>query len=397
MENIVVDRPNLQPETVPVAEASVGLDAIAAKMAAMRNHVAATIQPGTGTNAEAKAKAPVAPQGVEVKDENPESDTNLIEPEVAEPEAEYSESIDEADAPQEVSQANSTEAEVIDFLDFAETHPNAKFKFMRNGKEIEIDAKKAAAILGQGAAISEEARQLKIQKAEFDEYLQTKKTETDGLMLAMEFTVRPQLQKAYDDIIKVQQYQNVFKQQLAQTSDPAQQAKIQASMQQNERYLQQVAQTVNTLKPNVEQFYQMRSNQVREVLENNRKQFQDKELRNSAIYEETRDKIAKGWAAANNQMVPGVNNIDLIASDEHILSLLRDGLKYRDRPKSKTAGSSFAAVTTRNTRSSVPSGRQGDEVSSLREKAKSGDKKAADNLLVAQLSALRAARGGARR
>jgi hypothetical protein len=45
----------------------------------------------------------------------------------------------------------------------------------------------------------------------------------------------------------------------------------------------------------------------------------------------------------------------------------------------------------------VPSGRQGDEVSSLREKAKSGDKKAADNLLVAQLSALRAARGGARR
>ena len=168
-------------------------------------------------------------------------------------------------------------------------------------------------------------------------------------------------------------------------------------MQQNERYLQQVAQTVNTLKPNVEQFYQMRSNQVREVLENNRKQFQDKELRNSAIYEETRDKIAKGWAAANNQMVPGVNNIDLIASDEHILSLLRDGLKYRDRPKSKTAGSSFAAVTTRNTRSSVPSGRQGDEVSSLREKAKSGDKKAADNLLVAQLSALRAARGGARR
>jgi hypothetical protein len=91
-------------------------------------------------------------------------------------------------------------------------------------------------------------------------------------------------------------------------------------------------------------------------------------------------------------MVPGVDNIDLISSDEHILSLLRDGLKYRDRPKAKSAGSSIAALTTRNTRSSVPSGRQQDEVSSLREKAKSGDKKAADNLLVAQLSALRAQR-----
>lgn len=393
MDNLVQDIPNLTPETVPVQN-STGLDAIAQKMAAMRNQTLATIPTEAGANAQAKATAPVAPEGSEVLDD----DTNLVQPEVAEPEAEYEvEGNEESDAPEEVSTEDTSQAEVIDFLEFAEAHPDAKFKFMRNGKEIEIDAKKAAAILGQGAAISEDARQLKIEKAEFDEYKKVKQSETEGLFLAMEFTVRPQLQKAYDEIIKVQQYQNVFKQQLAQTSDPAQQAKIQASMQQNERYLQQVAQTVNTLKPNVEQFYQMRSNQVREVLESNRKQFQDKELRNSAIYEETRDKIAKGWAAANNQMVPGVNNIDLIASDEHILSLLRDGLKYRDRPKSKTAGSSFAAVTTRNTRSSVPSGRQGDEVSSLREKAKSGDKKAADNLLVAQLSALRAARGGARR
>ena len=45
MENIVLDTPNLQqPEVVPVKEASVGLDAIAAKMAAMRNQVAATTQ-----------------------------------------------------------------------------------------------------------------------------------------------------------------------------------------------------------------------------------------------------------------------------------------------------------------------------------------------------------------
>ena len=298
MENIVIDKPNLQTETVPVKEASVGLDAIAAKMAAMRNQVAATIEPGTGTPAEAKAEAPVAPPGVEVKDEDPENDTNLIEPEIVESEAEYADDgYGEAEAQDDpVSSADTTQAEVIDFLEFAETHPNAKFKFMRNGKEIEIDAKKAASILGQGAAISEEARQLKVQRAEFDEYLTNKKAETDGLMLAMEFTVRPQLQKAYDEVIKVQQYQNTFRQQLAQTRDPVQQAQIQANMQQNEQYLQRMSQTINRLKPNLEQFYQLRSNQVREVLDSNRKGFQDKELRNAAIYDEVRGKIAKDWA-----------------------------------------------------------------------------------------------------
>ena len=393
MDTLVQDTPNLQPETVPVKEASIGLDAIAQKMAAMRNQIPATNQPGTGSPDEAKSEAPVAPNGVEVADEDPDSNINLIEPEVADLEAKYSEEAsDNVDAPEEVSQTDSSEAEVIDFLEFAETHPNAKFKFMRNGKEIEIDAKKAAAILGQGAAISEEARQLKVQKAEFDEYLTNKKAETDGLMLAMEFTVRPQLQKAYDEVIKVQQYQNVFRQQLAQTNDPVQQAQIQANMQQNDAYLQKIGGTINRLKPNLEQFYQLRSNQVKEVLETNRKEFQDKELRNSAIYEEVRDKVSKGWAAAKNQLVPGVNNIDLVTSDEHILSLIRDGLKYRDRPKAKSAGNSIAALTTRKTGSSMPAGKQQDEVSRLREQAKGGDKKAADNLLVAQLQAIRAKR-----
>lgn len=393
MDTVVNDIPNLAPEVVPVKEASQGLDSvIAAKMAAMRNQVAANLPAGTGSSDEAKAEAPVAPKGVEVQDEDPDSNINLIEPEVAEPEAQYDEGNEEEEAPEEVSQSDSSQAEVIDFLEFAENNPNAKFKFMRNGKEIEIDAKKAAAILGQGAAISEEARQLKIQKAEFDEYSVAKRAETDGLMLAMEFTVRPQLQRAYDEIIKVQQYQNTFKQQLAQTADPAQQAQIYANMQQNEAYLQRMGQTVNKLKPNLEQFYQLRSNQVREVLENNRTQFQDKELRNKAIFEEVREKVAKNWQGAKNQLVPGVDNLDLVTSDEHILSLIRDGLKYRDRPKAKAAGNSIAALTTRKSGSSIPSGRNQDQVSSLREKARGGDMKAADNLLMAQLSAIRAKR-----
>jgi len=205
MDNIVSDKPNLQVETVPVKEAASGLDAIAQKMAAMksetlRNQMRATEPAATGLSEDSQSHTPVAPEGVDVDDSN----IDFIEPEVAETSDEYTEGNDEEAAPQEVevSESDSSQADIIDFLEFAEQHPNAKFKFKRNGKEIEIDAKKAASILGQGAAISEDARQLKVERAEFDEYLNSKRSETEGLLLAMEFTVRPQLQRAYDEIIK---------------------------------------------------------------------------------------------------------------------------------------------------------------------------------------------------
>ena len=197
MDTNVADKPNLTAETVPVQEVSSGLDSIAAKMAAMReqtmrNQITATKPTETGSPASAEAEAPVAPEGV--------SD-DITEPEVAASDAEDSESHDDAEAQEDpVSSEDSTSEELIDFIEFAETNPNAKFKFMRNGKEVVIDAKKAAAILGQGAAISEDARQLKVERAEFDEYLKEKQSQTEGLLLAMEFTVRPQLQKAYDEI-----------------------------------------------------------------------------------------------------------------------------------------------------------------------------------------------------
>ena len=298
---------------------------------------------------------------------------------------------EEEDAPAEVSESESSSEDIIDFLEFAEQHPNAKFKFKRNGKEIEVDAKKAAAILGQGAAISEDARQLKIERAEFDEYLNNKRAETEGLLLAMEFTVQPQLQKAYDEILKVQGYQNTFQQQLAQTQDPAARARIAANLQQNERYLEQQAHTINQLKPRVDEFYKMRGEQVRGVLETTRKNFSDKELRNEYVYNEIRDKVSKDWAGARRQLVPGVDNIDLIASDEHILGLLRDGLKYRDRPKAKQAGGSLAALTQKRSGSSI-SGKS--QLSDLEQKAKAGDRNAQDNLLTLKMQALRAQRGG---
>lgn len=390
MDTIVNDSPNLTPETVPVENVSQGLDSIAQKMAAMktqtlRNQVQVTKPAEAGSSKPASDEVPVAPEGVEVLDDNSDS---VLEPEVAVPEEEDIEyASEEEEAPAEVSQSDSSDAEIIDFIEFANEHPNAKFKFKRNGKEIEIDAKKAAAILGQGAAISEDARQLKIQKSEFDEYLSKKQAETEGLLLAMEFTVKPQLQKAYDEIVKTQNYQAVFQQQLASTQDPAARARIEASMQQNERYIAQQGQTINQLKPNVDQFYEIRKQQVNEILTNNRKSFQDKELRNEYVYNEIREKIAKGWAGAKGQLVPGVDNLDLISADEHIVSLLRDGLKYRDRPKAKSAGSSIAALTTRRSGTAISAGK--DEMSTLQEKARSGDKKAQDNLLVAKMNALR--------
>jgi len=262
---------------------------------------------------------------------------------------------------------------------------------MRNGKEVVIDAKKAAAILGQGGAIHEEARQLKIQRSEFDEYLKEQRSRQEGLTLAMEFTIQPKLQQAYDEIIKTQNYQTTFQQQLETTTDPAQQARIRASMAQNERYIAQQGQVISQLKPAVEQFYEIRREQVANVIDSNRKQFKDKELKNEYVFNELREKLTKGWAGAEAQLIPGIKNIDLVSSDEFLMGLVRDGLKFRDRPKSTATG---ANTFTKKAGASVSNRSNESNIESLRERAKGGDKKAADNLLVAQLNKLRAARTG---
>ena len=359
------------------------LDSIASKMAAMReqterNLLRATEQTATGT-AEESAE-PVAP------------DSEV--PEVADTEDyEYASDDLNTDAPEEVSpeESNSSADELIDFIEFAETNPNAKFKFTRNGKEVVIDAKRAAAILGQGGAIHEDARQLKVERAEFDEYLQAQRAQQEGLTLAMEFTVEPRLQGAYDEIVKTQGFQTTFQQQLAATQDPGQRARIQASMRQNEQYIRQQQQVIGQLKPAVDQFRQVRKNQVSERLDAARKSFQDKELKNEYVYNELRDKVAKVWPEARSEIIPGIANIDLISSDENLLALVRDGLKYRSKPTTKSAGSSMAALTQR--RGGSTGGRnQDDGINKLREQAKAGDKKAGDNLLVQRLQQIRGGR-----
>ena len=380
--------PNTDTGAVANQSAVPSLESIAAKMTAMRNEtlrnqIGATETTATGVDDVAEETSnPVAPSGnadAEVGDTN---------------DTEYASDSQEADAPEEVStDSNDSQAnELIDFVEFAETNPNAKFKFMKNGKEVVIDAKKAASILGQGSAIHEEARELKVQKAEFDEYLKETYARQEGLTLAMEFTIQPKLQNAYDEILKTQNYQTTFQQQLARTQDPGHRARIQASMNQNEQYIRQQQGMISQIQPAVDQFRQVRAQQVSQRLDSSRKAFTDKELKNEYVFNEIRDKVGKLWPHAKQEIIPGVPNIDLISSDEALLSLVRDGLRYRDKPSTKSAGSSMAALTSRKGSSNTGKG-SNDNIDKLREQAKSGDKKAGDNLLMAQLQRLKSGRG----
>jgi len=365
------------------------LGSIAEKMTAMRemtqrNQIRATEETATGQEeSKAEASSPVAP--------NVPEDDDIFAPELTEGNEEEFAQTDESVSEPETSEDTSAD-ELIDFIEFAETNPNAKFKFTRNGKEIVVDAKRAAAILGQGGAIHEDARQLKIERAEFDEYLQSKRAEQEGLTLAMEFVVQPRLQSAYDEIMKTQGYQTVFQQQLASTQDAGQRARIEASMRQNETYIRQQQAVIQQMKPNVDQFREVRRQQVAERLDQNRRSFQDKELKNEYVYNELRDKVAKIWPEARQELIPGIANIDLISSDEALMSLVRDGLKFRNASKPRSAGASIAQLTTRKGSSTQRSSDDG--VSKLREQAKAGDKKAGDNLLVQRLAQIRGNRGG---
>ena len=385
--------PNATPSSAVTDQPAVpSLDSIADKMTAMRqgterNQMKATEQPATGQDEEANDTS--GPEVLTFEEEAPEVEESQdnIEEDTLEADAQDNELVSTDDS-------ENVADELIDFIEFSETNPNAKFKFMRNGKEVIIDSKKAAAILGQGSAIHEDARQLKIDRAEFDESMKDARARQEGLNLAMEFTVQPKLQKAYDEILKTQQYQTVFNKQLRQTNDPAEHARIQASMQQNEQYINGMQQEITSLQPAVTQFRSIRAKQVTQHLESARKNFTDKELKNQHLYQELRDNVSKIWKHAKAETIPGVANIDLISSDEEILSLVRDGLRYRDKPKNtRSAGSSMAQLTNRKG-GSQGQRNQNQGIDKLREQANSGDKKAADNLLVAQLNRIRQQRGG---
>ena len=277
--------------------------------------------------------------------------------------------------------------EGVNFLEFAEANPDMVLRIPNKDAEggfVELTASKAAAILGQGSAIHENARKLKAEKAEFEEFQAKRKSELDGLQIGLELTVVPQLQSAADELITLQQYNQRWEQIRNQATDEIERSRAEAAIRQNSQLIEEKAQFIKSNRPKVEQFYAVRSQYVQEQLEQARQSFKDKELSNPVYFEEVREKLKKDWKSAEGSYIPGVKNIDLLSSDEHILGLIRDGMKFREGPKVKNAGGSLAAsnrpVSKAKTSPTPPS-------QQLQERAAKGDKRAAQDLLAAMLAA----------
>lgn len=346
-------------------------DAIAAMIAANRrnNPQPDGSSPPPAGQEEAKAESPEAAPEVEAEPE----DSIVNETDAADSES-------EAEPSEEVSEA-------VNFLEFAKENPNLTLRIPNKDAEggfIEVTAEKAASILGQGSAIHENARKLKAERAEFEEFEAKRRNELDGLQIGLELTIVPQLQTAADELVTLQQYNQQWGKILQNATDPAEKAQAEAAIRQNAELIEEKSQFIKTNRPNVEQFYQQRRAFVQETLDKARQSFTDKELSNKAIFGEIREKLAKDWKAANTAFVPGVPNIDLVSSDEYLLSLIRDGLKFREGPKVRNAGGSLAAANKVVAKAKTA---PESDVEKLQKQAKSGDKNATRDLLATMLAA----------
>ena len=351
-------------------------DAIAAMIAANRQRTDSQPEGSTAPPAgqeEAKAPSPEAA---------PE--------EVAEPEDSNVQTEESADSEVEDEPTDGVSSDSINFLEFAEANPDMMWKIPNKdapGGFVEVPVSKAAAILGQGSAIHENARKLKAEKAEFEEFQANRQKEIDGLQIGLELTIVPQLKNTAEELITLQGYNQQWQQILNNATDEARKAEAEAAIRQNAELIQEKAAFLKENRPKVEQFYAHRSAEVQKQLEQARQSFKDKELSNKANFEELREKLSKDWGNASHSYIPGVANLDLVSSDEYLLGLIRDGMKFREGPKVvKNAGGSLAAVTK-------PVGRAKtapkDEATELQERAAKGDKGATRDLLAQQLMAFK--------
>jgi hypothetical protein len=316
----------------------------------------------------------------EGKPESPEA-TPRVEPEDSS--AEIEETVDGS----ETEEPSDGVSNSVDFLAFAKENPDAVFRIPNKDAEggfVELTADKAAAILGQGSAIHESARKLKAERADFEEYETKRRQDIDGLQIGLEMTVVPQLQNTAEELITLQQYNQQWEQIWANATSPEDKAKAEAAIRQNQNLIEEKSGYIKANRPKVEWFYQNRANEVAQKLEQARQSFTDKELSNKANFTELRDKLARDWKNANSGFIPGVKNIDLISSDEYLLGLVRDGMKFRDGPQVRNAGGSLAAVKLQSSRSKTS---PDDKVTELQKKASSGDKNATRDLLSTYISA----------
>ena len=344
-------------------------DAIAAMIAANKRN---SPQPDNSSPPPAGQETKVSPEAAPDEEAEPE-DSNASGSDAvdSENEAESSDGVNEA----------------VNFLEFAKENPSLMLRIPNKEAEggfIELTAERAASILGQGSAIHENARKLKVDRAEFEEFESKRRNEIDGLQIGLELTIVPQLQTAADELVTLQQYNQQWEQIRQNANDPAERSRAEAAIRQNAQLIQEKSDFIKTNRPNVERFYEHRTARVKESLEQARQAFTDKELSNKALFTELRDKIGKEWKAATQSFVPGVPNIDLVSSDEYLLGLLRDGMKFREGPKIKNAGGSLAAANRPVAKSKTA---PENEMEKLQSKAKTGDKGATRDLLATMLAA----------
>ena len=345
-------------------------DAIAAVIAANKRN--ATVQPGIEqTPAGQEEGIPESPEAAPEEGAEPEN-----------VEGETTEAVDQENADEPAQGASDP----VNFFEFADENPNLKLRIPNKNAEggfVEITAKKAATLLGQTSDIDENSRRLKAERASFEEETANRRKELDGLQIGLELTIQPQLQQAADELITLQQYNQQWTQIRDSAQDEVQRSEAEAAIRQNAQLIQEKSKFIQTNRPKVEQFYQARTAFVQEQIEKARQSFADKELANKAIFNDLRDKLSKDWKGANGSFVPGVPNIDLVSSDEYLLGLLRDGMKFREGPKVRNAGGSLAAATKPSAKAKTAVETNTEQ---LQKKAASGDKNATRDLLASMLA-----------
>ena len=343
--------------------------------------IAAMIAANRRNNPQPDGSNPPPAGQEEAKAESPEA----APPKEAEPENVVSEATESEESETE-GESGPAVNEPVNFFDFADQNPDLKLRIPNknaDGGFVEISAKKAATLLGQTSDIDENARKLKAERADFEEYESKRKNELDGLQIGLELTIVPQLQTAADELVTLQQYNQQWTQIRDKATSEVERSEAEAAIRQNAQLIEEKSKFIQSNRPKVQEFYDMRTREVQQRLEQARQSFSDKELANKAHFTELREKLAKEWNAAQGSFIPGVPNIDLVSSDEYLLGLIRDGMKFREGPKVRNAGGSLAAAGKPVAKAKTS---PEDKTTELQRKAQSGDKTAARDLLATMLA-----------
>lgn len=343
--------------------------------------IAALIAANRRNNPQPDGSTPPPAGQEEAKAESPEAAPS----EEAEPENVVSEAEESGDS--EVAEESGTAVnDPVNFFEFADENPDLKLRIPNKNAEggfVEITAKKAATLLGQTSDIDENARKLKVQRADFEEYESKRKAELDGLQIGLELTIVPQLQQAADELVTLQQYNQQWTQIRERATSEVERSEAEAAIRQNAALIDEKSKFIQSNRPKVQEFYDIRSREVQQRLEQARQSFSDKELANKATFTDLRDKLSKEWNGAKGSFIPGVPNIDLVSSDEYLLGLIRDGMKFREGPKIRNAGGSLAAAGKPVAKAKTS---PEDKTTELQKKAQSGDKTAQRDLLATMLA-----------